>query len=239
MAPAHDMLDEVSRGLVNLPNDESPGARDAAQLTAWRSAQNYALKPVTEALGTLRRLEKWDGEFLVADTINFNLRTAPLRQYASFEQFYRDELEETWSAWEAIHAEARRLVAGGENTRMSAIDLPAKPAPEANDVFERGLGDLPVNIPPGAREVALLTAWCAAQRYAMEPVMRALAGLRVHKEWPSHFLVADTSKVDWRTAPFRKYASFEQFCSTELDATWAAWDAVYAREARQLGGIAA
>jgi hypothetical protein len=49
------------------------------------------------------------GGILVADTVNFDWRTAPFRHYASFEDFYRSEPEPTWE----IGIKFRRPVAVG------------------------------------------------------------------------------------------------------------------------------
>jgi hypothetical protein len=99
IAPATGTIRKAARGLVDLPTDVTPGARQVAQLTAWRSAQAYALDPVRDALTTLRTLPDWTGGFLVADTIDFDWRTCPFKHYKSFEHFYQEELETTWREW--------------------------------------------------------------------------------------------------------------------------------------------
>ena len=112
MAPAAGMLGRAGRSLFDLPTDVTPGARQVAQLSAWRAAQSYAIDPVRAALEELAKLPDWTGGFLVADTIKFDWRTAPFRHYKSFEDFYRRELEPTWEAWDQVQKTCRRLIAG-------------------------------------------------------------------------------------------------------------------------------
>ena len=96
IGPASSLLRHTVDSLVNLPSDVTPGARQIAQLTAWRAAQSYAIKPIRAALEQLNRLTDWSGGFLLADTVDFDWRTAPFKHYDSFEDFYRRELESTW-----------------------------------------------------------------------------------------------------------------------------------------------
>jgi hypothetical protein len=112
IGPANEILRRAGRGLVDLPSDVTPGARQVAQLTAWRAAQSYAINPVQTALEELSRLPDWSGGFLVPDSVNFDWRTAPFKHYVSFEDFYRRELEPTWEAWDQLHMMCRRLIAG-------------------------------------------------------------------------------------------------------------------------------
>jgi hypothetical protein len=97
--------------LVDLTIDVTPGARQVAQLTAWRAAQSYAIGPIGAALEELSKLSDWSGGFLVAETINFDWRTAPFKRYASFEDFFRKELAATWRAWDELQGTYRRLIA--------------------------------------------------------------------------------------------------------------------------------
>jgi hypothetical protein len=96
--------------LADLSSDVTPGARQVAQLTAWRVAQDFAIDPIGAALEELSKLPDWTGGFLVADSINFDWRTAPFRHYASFADFYREELEPTWRAWDRLRERCRQLV---------------------------------------------------------------------------------------------------------------------------------
>lgn len=100
IAPAKSML---SRSLNDLPSDVTPGAKQVAMLTAWRTAQADAIERVTAALDMLETLPDWSGGFLVCDAINFDWRTAPFKRYASFTDFFDTELRDTWEAWDAIH----------------------------------------------------------------------------------------------------------------------------------------
>ena len=104
IGPAQSVLGRAGRGLVDLPADVTPGARQVAQLTAWRAAQDHALTMVTAALDELRVLPDWSGGFLVVDQINFDWRDAPFRHYTSFDDFYRRELQPTYQAWERLLA---------------------------------------------------------------------------------------------------------------------------------------
>ena len=65
IGPANEILRRAGRGLVDLPSDVTPGARQVAQLTAWRAAQSYAINPVQTAFEELSRLPDWSGKFLV------------------------------------------------------------------------------------------------------------------------------------------------------------------------------
>ena len=65
IGPANDVLHRAGRGLVDLPTDVTPGARQVAQLSAWRAAQDYAIAPVGAALEELSKLPDWTGGFLV------------------------------------------------------------------------------------------------------------------------------------------------------------------------------
>jgi hypothetical protein len=119
ISPANTVLRNVGRGLVDLPSDVTPGARQVAQLTAWRAAQSYAIAPIGAALEELSKLSNWSGGFLVAETINFDWRTAPFKHYDSFEDFYRKELEPTWRAWDHLQETYRRLIREGWSVASS------------------------------------------------------------------------------------------------------------------------
>ena len=123
IGPASSVLRHAARGLVDLPTDVTPGARQVAQLTTWRAAQSYAIKPIGEALEELAKLPDWSGGFLVADNVDFDWRTAPFRSYDSFEDFYRKELEPTWGAWDKLQATYRALVAGEIDDQQAEIEV--------------------------------------------------------------------------------------------------------------------
>lgn len=101
IAPTREVLEPVMRSLYDLPVEaSSDGAREVALLAAWRAAQNFAFEPIMQALIKLRE-RKWDAEqpFLLTDSVHFSWKTAPIRKYASFEDFYERELEQTWGKW--------------------------------------------------------------------------------------------------------------------------------------------
>jgi hypothetical protein len=64
----------------------------------------------------LRKLSDWLGGFLVAETINFDWRTAPFKHYASFEHFYHGELGSTWDTWDQLRDMYRKLITGEQST---------------------------------------------------------------------------------------------------------------------------
>lgn len=87
----------------------------------------------------------------------------------------------------------------------------------------RALHDLPIDVTRGARPVAELTAWSAAQRYALPRIASALEQVSLLPDWSGGFLVADGIYFDWRMAPFRHYRSYDQFYREELEPTWKPW----------------
>ena len=99
IGPARAVLGTLGRALVDLPSDVTPGARSVAQLTALVAAQKMLFSQIEAALAELRTLSDWSGGFLVADTIQFDWRTAPFKHYASFDHFYHAELAATWKLW--------------------------------------------------------------------------------------------------------------------------------------------
>jgi hypothetical protein len=103
IGPAQSTL---HRSLNDLPTDVTPGARQVAELTSWRMAQEYQVERIAAALDVLEKLPDWQGGFLVCNSINFdwhNPVSAPFRHYASFNDFFDTELRETWEAWDRLH----------------------------------------------------------------------------------------------------------------------------------------
>jgi len=101
--PARDVLHQSLRRLVDLPGSVSEGAKEIAQLTAWRAAQAFALNPIREALDKVKSLKDWDKPFFVApNTTRFDWRDAPIKRFDSFEHFYQSELETTWGEWKKL-----------------------------------------------------------------------------------------------------------------------------------------
>jgi hypothetical protein len=97
-----------------LPKDLSPGAREVALLTAVTKAQAEHIVPMAEALQSLKDKgpDIWQGQFLVAAGEKFDWRTAPWRRYASFEDFYDQELAPVYGAYEEFLQTADRVVRG-------------------------------------------------------------------------------------------------------------------------------
>jgi hypothetical protein len=92
------------------------------------------------------------------------------------------------------------------------------------EIIGRTVNDLPSTIPRLAKDVAKLTAIRCYQRQALPEVMAALDRLRTETNWDQPFLVCDADEAfDWRTAPLRRYAGFEDFYKRELEATWGKW----------------
>jgi hypothetical protein len=101
IVPAKSAL--MIRALADLPTDVMSGARQVAELTAWRTAQAYSIKTATAALDVLEKLPDWSGGFIVCDSLSFDWRTAPFKYYASFQVFFDAELKETWKTWDRLH----------------------------------------------------------------------------------------------------------------------------------------
>jgi hypothetical protein len=90
----------------------------------------------------------------------------------------------------------------------------------------RTLADLPDDVTPGARQVAMVTMFRAAQADLLQPIMEALRQLSElpAETWTSGgFLVADHINFSWRTAPFKHYVSFDEFYEQELAEIWGRW----------------
>jgi len=96
----------------------------------------------------------------------------------------------------------------------------ASPARKLGEATERVLADLPSEVTPGARQVAILTRHRAAQAELLEPVMAALRDLEAMADWSRGFMVFDHVNTTWRDAPFKHYASFANFYQQELAETW-------------------
>lgn len=90
-------------------------------------------------------------------------------------------------------------------------------------VLTRTLADLPEDVSPGAREVAILTLHRAVQAKVLQPVIDALKTLEARTDWAGGYLVIEHYDQTWRDAPFKHYASFEDFYATELETTWGRW----------------
>lgn len=113
------------RKLDDLPASVRPGSREAALVTIFAREQEFALKPVMEALEVLSKLEDWSQSFLVADELTglFNWRNAPFKKYASFADFYARELEETWGTWKELQTSWAEVVAGRRTEAEMRADM--------------------------------------------------------------------------------------------------------------------
>jgi hypothetical protein len=90
----------------------------------------------------------------------------------------------------------------------------------------RRLDDLPSFVPPGAKEVALVTILKEELVYALPEIVQALRRLESLDDWSQSFLVAEalsSSRFDWKTSPFRQYKSFKDFYRRELEGILGKW----------------
>ena len=112
------------------------------------------------------------------------------------------------------------------------------PVQDMNEKMQRGLRDLPRDVPEGSKQVAQLTAWRHGLDWALQPVMEALDYLQVmpKERWEDPYMAADGPLFDWRTAPLTRYASFEDFYHRELEATWGKWEKLQATYRRVING---
>ncbi len=56
IGPACEKLEAAERTMADLPKDVTPGAKDVARLTAWRSAQEFVFADIMRSLENLRNL---------------------------------------------------------------------------------------------------------------------------------------------------------------------------------------
>jgi hypothetical protein len=105
---------DLGRRVSNLPSVK-PGAKEIALLSIFKEEQRFAFDPVMRALKSLSEMEDWSGTYFVADRVEsktFDWRQMPLRHYASFEDFYRRELEAVWGKWVDLQATWADVIAG-------------------------------------------------------------------------------------------------------------------------------
>jgi hypothetical protein len=91
-------------------------------------------------------------------------------------------------------------------------------------VLTRTLDDLPNDLSPFAREVAVLTLHRAVQAKVLQPIMDALKKLEARTDWSGGHLVIEHHSQTWRDAPFKHYKSFPDFYARELETTWGKWE---------------
>jgi hypothetical protein len=109
---------------------------------------------------------------------------------------------------------------------------------EAAVTKTRNLYDLPL-VADGAKEIALLSIFKEEQRFAFQPVMRALQRLSQLTDWSHSFFVCDRVEsefFDWRRMPLRQYVSFEDFYHRELEEVWGKWETLQATWAEVVRG---
>jgi hypothetical protein len=133
--PIAKIADEGRRVLDDFPPFISPGARQVGQLTAIRAVHADTYVPAMQALEVLANLEDWSHGFLIAEDVRFNWRTAPLRHYASFKDFYERELEPTWGKWDELRKNYRKVVY--QEDRVPVDATPLQRAWEAASAEER------------------------------------------------------------------------------------------------------
>jgi hypothetical protein len=118
IGPGNEMARTIGhmkpRKLEDMPEFVPPGAREAALITIFAREQDFAFEPVMKALEVLSKLEDWSHKFLVADKLNphFNWKDSPFKKYASFADFYKQELEATWGPWTELQAGWAEVVSG-------------------------------------------------------------------------------------------------------------------------------
>jgi hypothetical protein len=98
----------------------------------------------------------------------------------------------------------------------------------------RRLDDMPGLVTPGAKEVALITLFAREQDFALMPITEAMQVLSKLDDWSGKFLAADEvhPHFNWKTQPFKSYASFEDFYDRELRETWRSWTELQATWSR-------
>jgi hypothetical protein len=110
----------VPRALDDVAQFVGEGAKEVAVLTVVARQQAFELAPVMEALQKLSKVTDWSHKFLVAHDLkpnprnwtSFDWRDSPWRKYESFEDFYRQELEQVWGRWADLQATYAKVVSG-------------------------------------------------------------------------------------------------------------------------------
>jgi len=126
-----------TRSLYDLPL-VADGAKEVALLSIFKEEQRFAFKPVMRALQRLSKITDWSPTFFVCDRVEsefFDWRKMPLRQYSSFQDFYRRELESTWGEWEQLQHTYARVVRGeiSKENAQAEIEERARRAREINE----------------------------------------------------------------------------------------------------------
>jgi Protein of unknown function (DUF3102) len=98
--------------LLDMPAYVQPGVREAALVTLVAQEMQVSFKAFVEALKVLEGLTDWSHAFLIADEMTvsgrgWSWRRQPLRKYASFQDFYEQELAKTFGDWKELLAKYR------------------------------------------------------------------------------------------------------------------------------------
>jgi len=112
---------ETPRHFTEVDGMVGTGAEQVAKLTLAARSQDWLLPQVMEALELLSNMtaEQWTSYFLIATPLEdqfgkpyFNWRHSPVKRYADFQAFYREELEQAFGRWSDLQALWKRRVAG-------------------------------------------------------------------------------------------------------------------------------
>jgi hypothetical protein len=91
-------------------------------------------------------------------------------------------------------------------------------------VLTRTLSDVPDDLSPFAREVAILTLHRSVQAKVFQPIIDALKKLEARTDWSGGHLVIEHHRQTWIDAPYKHYESFADFYAKELETTWGKWE---------------
>jgi hypothetical protein len=139
----------LPRMIEEVDGITGPGAEQVAKLTLAARSQDWVFSHVVNALQALETLpsEAWKRPFMVAvapresfGEPTFFWNTAPVRRYASFLDFYRRELEQTFGRWIDLQALWQRRVAGEVTEDEAKKEIEARAArAQAADAKDRAL----------------------------------------------------------------------------------------------------
>jgi hypothetical protein len=113
-------------------------------------------------------------------------------------------------------------------TETSAMMQSARRAGSATAGAMRDLMAMGEFVHEGGKEMAAATLIARSQDWQLKPMMEALETLSKVTNWDHSWMVAQkvdgSPSFDWRNAPSRRYASFQDFYNKELAATSGEWD---------------
>jgi hypothetical protein len=123
------------------------------------------------------------------------------------------------------HGESERGFLGAETSAMTEA---ARRAGSATAGAMRDLMAMGEFAHAGGKAMAAATLIARTQDWQLKPLMDALETLSKVKDWDHSWLVAQeidgSPSFNWRDAPSRRYASFQDFYDRELAPTWGQWD---------------